>query len=56
MINYEVDYSMLVPEYGVLNIEAVDADDAEMTALRLLTTDLPDASDVTIEMVREIKN
>ena len=55
MISYEVDYSMLVPEYGVLNIEAVNPDDAEMKALKVLTTDFPDAREVHIEMVREIK-
>lgn len=55
MINYEVDYSMLVPEYGVLNVEAINADDAEMKALKRLTTDAPGASDIEIEMVREIK-
>lgn len=54
MIDYEVDYSMLVPEYGVLNIVAVNADDAEMKALKQLTRDTPDARDVHIEMVREI--
>ena len=54
MTLYEVDYSMLVPEYGVLNIEAVDADDAEMKALKQLTLDAPHADNVEIEAVREI--
>lgn len=54
-MNYEVDYSMLMPEYGVLNIIAKNPDDAEMRALKQLTTDIPDAKEVHIEMVREIK-
>lgn len=55
MSDYEVDYSMLVPEYGVLNIyDAVNADDAEMKALKQLTTELPDATEVEIEAVKEI--
>jgi hypothetical protein len=45
---------MLVPEYGVLNIEAVDANDAEMKALNQLTSDAPHANNVEIEAVKEI--
>lgn len=56
MTLYEVDYSMLVPEYGVLNIEAVDVEDAEMKALGQLTGDAPHASNVEIEAVKEINN
>ena len=51
---FEVDYSLLAPEYGVMQVDAVDADDAEAKALHKLTTDLPDAKDITIEMVKEI--
>lgn len=55
MSDYEVDYSMLIPEYGVLNIhDAVNADDAEMKALKKLTAELPDATDIEIEAVKEI--
>lgn len=55
MSDYEVDYSMLVPEYGVLNIhDAINADDAEMKALKKLTAELPDATDIEIEAVKEI--
>lgn len=54
MTLYEVDYSMLVPEYGVLNIDAIDSDDAEMKALKQLASDAPHASNVEIEAVKEI--
>jgi hypothetical protein len=52
---YEVDYSMVVTEYGVLTIaDAIDADDAEEQAVRKLQRDFPEASDISIELVKDL--
>ena len=54
MYNYEVDYSVLLPEFGVLNIEADSPDDAELEAIRQLKEIYPDARNIEIEMVKKI--
>lgn len=52
---YEVDYSMVVTEYGVLPIkDAIDADDAEEQAIKKLMRDFPEASDISIELVKDL--
>lgn len=54
MYNYEADYSILLPEFGVLNIEADSPDDAELEAIRQLKEIYPDARNIEIEMVKKI--
>jgi len=51
---YEVDYSVLLPEFGVLNIEENSSDEAELEAVQKLKDMYPDARDIEIEMVRLI--
>lgn len=54
MSTYEVDYSVLLPEFGALNIEADSPDDAELEAIKQLKDMYPDARNIEIEMVRLI--
>ncbi len=49
---YEVDFTIGMPEYGVLNVEAMNVDEAEMIALDRLKETYPDALDIKIEMIR----
>ncbi len=55
-MQYEVDYSAYFPEFGVLTIEADSVDLAEQAALDKLLADMPEAKDIHIEMVKEIKH
>lgn len=52
---FEIDYSMCLPEYGVLTLDALDADEAEQKAVHKLQNDYPDATDIVIELVKEVK-
>lgn len=53
-MNYEVDFMVSVPEYGVLNIEADSPDEAEAEAIRQIKATEPDATSIEIEMVRKL--
>ena len=52
---YEVDYTLRQPEFGFLNVEADDAEDAEFKATAILKEAYQNAQ-IEIEMIRMHKD
>ena len=51
---FEIDYSAYLPEFGVLNIDAQDAEEAELEAIRTIKELHPEAINITVEMVKKL--
>lgn len=51
---YEVDYNYKLTEYGVLNVDASDKEQAEERAKEQIMEMSDDITDIEIENVREI--
>jgi hypothetical protein len=52
---YEVDFGYKVEEYGVVEIEADDLEQAEEFAHEHIKEMYPDVTDITIDGIKEIK-
>jgi hypothetical protein len=52
---YDVEFSYKLPEWGNVELEATDTDEAETLAERYVKDTFPDAVDVMITSVREVK-
>lgn len=52
---YDVEFSYKLPEWGNVELEAIDADEAETLAERYVKETFPDAMDVEVTSVREVK-
>ncbi len=57
MPTFEVDYSYESPEYGTIEVQAENIDEAEYVAVNKLSDDLSiDITEIYIETVKEKKN
>jgi hypothetical protein len=55
-MQYEVDFSYVEPRWGQVEINADDADTAEADALDYIKKFYPEALDIKIDAVKEIKD
>lgn len=51
---FEVDFSYRLPEFGLIEVDADDAEHAETVGLQTVREMYPDVEDIKIEAVREI--
>lgn len=55
MAHYEIDFSYKVEEFGIVDINADDLEQAEQFAREHITEAYPEVTDVTIDAIRELK-
>ena len=56
MTYYAVDFSYKIEEYGVVELEADNLEQAEDFAREYVAETYPDVMDVSIDGIKEIKN
>ena len=54
MKTYEVGFSYKVEEFGTVELQALDADEADDFGREHVYSAFPEASDITIDYVKEI--
>lgn len=55
MTNYAVDFSYKIEEYGVVEMEADNIEQAEDFAREYVSETYPDVMDVNIDSIKELK-
>lgn len=56
MPNYEVEYEYKITEWGAVELQADNPDQADEFGREYVYETIPDATDITVNSVREIKN
>lgn len=54
MKDYEVGYSYKVSEFGTVNLQALNADEADDFGREHVYVSFPEATDITVDYVKEI--
>jgi hypothetical protein len=52
---FEVDYEYKIPEWGTVELEADSAEQADQSGREYVYDIIPDAVDITINNIKEIK-